>query len=98
MSQFQPGDRVQAGEQQRDADNEEMVPKIVVGTVVSSVPAISLYKKRPTYKKMYRGDRKSTKFPAGTLVYRIAIDGERVGRDGTIPPRNFHESQLTKVT
>lgn len=109
MPKFKVGDRVKATEKTWDADREETVAVEVVGTVVEEKDAFEVYPKKPIYRKRDKKTPKSeTKYPMGTKVYRVKIDGEkhvvRTTRlsDGRVEteyrdlgPRNFHEDQLS---
>lgn len=57
------------------------------GIVEEIHDAQKLYPKPPEYPKRYKGQKKGSKFPPGTVVLRVRIDGEPRAR-------NFHETQV----
>lgn len=49
----------------------------------------NLYKKAPQYSKDYKGKRNPTKYPAGTKIYQVQLEGESCAR-------NFEEKCLVQ--
>lgn len=86
---FKVGDRVKAQETVTHGDGILKAIE-VVGIVSEVVDAKEVYPHPPQYGRNYPTDRrKTTKYPDGSVVCRVVIDGEKGY------PRNFHESQLT---
>lgn len=71
----------------KPSTRQRAYPVVLQGEIVEILSADEVYVDPPEYQRGEKKDRKDTKFPPGSLLCRVLIDGEK-------KPRMFHESQL----
>ena len=65
----------------------DIVEEIREGNLIAVKQSEKLYKRKPKYSPQYRKEKKESKFPVGTDIYQVQLDGDHCAR-------NFTEADL----